>query len=137
MQELFNFSSKRGLYTLNCTILHSCAGEDIIVNLTAHKNMVGEMFESVGQAVGIHVLLLVIEHAHWKIKQKYDEADLIHFSEEGVNLDRLDELEPARANMVAHEFIMLVVATLGRLVGKQLARQLTEQLQDDCLEKEA
>ncbi len=99
--------------------------------------MVGEMFTSVGQAIGIHVLLLVIEHAHWKIKQKYDEAELIQFSEEGINLDRLDELEPARAKIVAYEFVMLVVATLGRLVGKQLACQLTEQLQNGCLEKEA
>lgn len=99
--------------------------------------MVGEMFTSVGQAIGIHVMLLVIEHAHWKTRQKYEEAELIHFSEEGITLDGLDQLEPARAKIVAYEFIMLVVATLGRLVGKQLALQLTEQLQDGCLETEA
>lgn len=106
-------------------------------DLTTYKNMVGEMFDSVGKAIGIHVMLLVIEHAHWKIKQKYEEAELIHFSEEGIFLDGLDELEPARAKSVAHEFVMFVVTTLGRLVGKQLARQLTEQLQDGCLETEA
>ncbi len=106
-------------------------------NLVTYKNMAGEMFDSVGQAIGIHVMLLVIEHAHWKTKQKYEEAELIHFSEEGITLDGLDQLDPARAKIVAHEFVMFVVATLGRLVGKQLARQLTEQLQYDCLDTEA
>lgn len=107
------------------------------MNLNSYKNMVGEMFDTVAQAIGVHVMLLVIEHAHWKAKQKYEEAELIHYSEDSVNLDRLDELEPARAKMVAHEFVMCIIATLGRLVGKQLASQLTEQLQDDLMEKEA
>lgn len=104
------------------------------MNLHSYKNMIGEMFDSVGKAIGIHVLLLVIEHAHWKTKQNYEEAELIHFSEKGVVLDGLDELEPARAKLVAHEFVMSVVATLSRLVGKQLAGQLTDQLKNNSLE---
>lgn len=107
------------------------------MNLHSYKVMVGEMFDSVGRAIGIHVLLLVIEHAHWKTKQNYEEAELIHFSEKGINLDRLDELEPARAKAVAHDFVMSVIATLGRLVGKNLASQLTDQLQEGYLEEEA
>lgn len=97
--------------------------------LTNYKNMINETFDSVGQAIGIHVMLLVIEHALWNTKHKYEEADVIAFSEEGVNLDGLNDLEPEKARLIAHFFMMSIIATLGRLVGIQLARQLTEQLQ--------
>jgi hypothetical protein len=100
------------------------------MKLNSYKVMCTEMFMSVGQAIGIHVLLLVIEHSLWQTKQKYEEAALIRFSEEGISLDALDTIDSEKANLVAHDFMMAIVATLGRLVGKQLAQQLTEQLQD-------
>jgi len=99
--------------------------------------MISETFNSVGQAIGIHVMLLVIEHAQWKTRQKYEAAELIRYSEEGIFLDRLEELDPVKAKLIAHEFVMSIVATLGRLVGKQLALQLTEQLKDNIIEMEA
>jgi hypothetical protein len=105
------------------------------LKLNAYKMMCTEMFTSVGQAIGIHVLLLVIEHALWQTKQKYEEASLIQFSEEGVSLDALDTIDSETANLVAHDFMMAIVATLGRLVGKQLAQQLTAQLQDEGKEE--
>ncbi|HBF40121.1 MAG TPA: hypothetical protein DDW50_22795, partial [Firmicutes bacterium] len=88
-----------------------------------------EMFTSVGQAIGIHVLLLVMEHALWQTKQKYEEANLIRFSEESVSLEELGKIDRDKADLIAHEFVMAIVSTLSRLVGKQLAQQLTEQLQ--------
>lgn len=93
--------------------------------------MVTETFHTVGQAIGIHVMLLVVEHALWKTKHKYQEASLINFSEDGIVLQGLSELEPERARAIAQEFILSIIATLGRLVGQQLAHQLTEQLQVD------
>lgn len=39
-----------------------------------YKVMVQEIFESVSQVIGIHVMLLVAEHAKWKIRNKYEEA---------------------------------------------------------------
>ncbi len=104
-------------------------------NLSNYKNMVSEMIESVGHAIGIHVMLLVIEHALWSTKLKYEEAELISFSEAGVAMDGLDNLEPKKAGLIAHSFMMSMIATLGRLVGTQLARQLTEQLQADVKEE--
>jgi hypothetical protein len=98
------------------------------MNLHAYKVMCAEMFMSVGQAIGIHILLLVIEHSIWQTKQKYEEAALIQFSEEGISLDVLDTIDSEKAKLVAHDFMMAIVATLGRLVGKQLAQQLTMQL---------
>lgn len=99
------------------------------INLNAYKAMCSEMFNSVGQAIGIHVLILVIERAQWQTKQKFEEAALICLSEEGISLDELDKIDPDKAVLVAHDFIMGIVSTLSRLVGKQLAQQLTEQLQ--------
>ena len=99
-----------------------------IDNLDTYKSMVKDTFQSVSQAIGIHVMLLVVERALWTTKHKYQEASLITFSEEGICLDNLDTLDPKQAQVIAHEFTMSIVATLGRLVGKQLANQLTEQL---------
>lgn len=104
--------------------------------MNTYKKIVSDMFHSVGQAIGIHVMLLVVEHALWKTKSKYEEASLIQFSEEGIILEDLDKLDPERARIVLHEFLMSLISTLGKLVGIQLARQLTEQLQESNLVKE-
>jgi len=93
-----------------------------------YRDMVQEIFESVGQAIGIHVMLLVVEHALWKTKQKYEDAVLISFSEEGISLEKLEDLEPEKAKQILKEFIIAIVSTLSRLVGIQLADKLTEQL---------
>ncbi len=96
--------------------------------LATHQQMLDDTFHSVGQAIGIQVMLLVIEHAMWKTKHKYEEAALIRFSEDGIFLTDLCELETEIAERVAHEFITAIVATLGKLVGLQLAEKMTEQL---------
>ncbi|HWP96067.1 MAG TPA: hypothetical protein VN426_04390 [Syntrophomonadaceae bacterium] len=93
--------------------------------------MIDEMFNTVGQAVGVHVILLVVEHSLWKTKHKYEDAERIHFSAEGIVLDDLSQLEPEKAQAIAEEFITMFVAALGRLVGKQMALQLTQQLNED------
>lgn len=93
--------------------------------------MINDIFEKVGQAVGVHVILLVVEHSLWKTRHKFADADLISFSEEGVNLEGLMQLDSDKAQVVTQEFITMFVATLGRLVGKQLAQQLIPQLNDD------
>lgn len=101
------------------------------VRLESYMITVNKLFSIVGQAVGIHVSMLVIEHSIWLTRQKYEEASLIVFSEEGISLENLGSIEPVLASTVAYEFITAIRATLGRLIGKQLARQLTEQLQLD------
>ncbi|MCG9968350.1 hypothetical protein L9W92_09825 [Pelotomaculum terephthalicicum JT] len=93
-----------------------------------YKEMTMEIFQSVTQAIGIHAMLLVLEHARWKTRQQYEEAALIEFSEEGISLVRLEQLSPEKTEEIAHFFLMSIVATLGRLVGIQIASQLTEQL---------
>lgn len=93
-----------------------------------HKETIDDLFISVGQVVGIHVFVIVLERALWKTQLKYEEATLIEISEDGVSLQELLKIEPDRAVLVAHEFLINIVNTLGHLVGKQLAKQLTEEL---------
>ena len=93
-----------------------------------YSDMVNDVFDSVKQAVGVHVMLLVIERALWQTKYKYEEAALITFSEDGIVLDDLASLDPERARLVAYSFITSVISILSNLVGKQLAHQLTNQL---------
>lgn len=100
-------------------------------DLNTYKKMIPEIFESVSQAIGVHVMLLVLERALWQTKLKYEEADLIQFSEDSISLEGLDDLEQEKAQAITYEFIMAVIATMGRLVGIQLAHQLTSQLQID------
>jgi hypothetical protein len=90
--------------------------------------MINETFVSVSDAIGIHVMLIVVEHALWSTKNKYEEAECIQFSEQGIDLEALDMLEDEKAQAIAHELAMTIISTLGRLVGKQLARQLMNEL---------
>ena len=93
--------------------------------LDFHKNTIDDLFVSVGQVVGIHVFVILLERALWKTQLKYEEAALIQISEDGVLLHELMKIEHDRAILVAHEFLINIVNTLGHLVGKQLAKQLT------------
>ncbi|SHI72440.1 hypothetical protein [Desulfosporosinus lacus] len=94
-----------------------------------HQKTIDELFISVGQVVGIHVFVIVLERALWKTQLKYEEAAMIKISEDGVSLNELFEIEQDRAILVVHEFLINIVNTLGHLVGKQLAKQLTEELE--------
>jgi hypothetical protein len=73
-------------------------------------------------------MVLVAEHAVWKTRHKYSDASLITVSEDGFNLSPLDDLPNDRARDVVSELILAIISTLGRLVGAQMAQQLTEQL---------
>ena len=44
-------------------------------------------------------------------------------------VQELFEIEQDRAVLVGNEFVINIVFTLGNLVGKQLAKKLTEELQ--------
>lgn len=96
--------------------------------LDTYKAMINEMHATVGRIIGIHVLLLVVEHAYWKTGQKYNETKMILFSEAGISLEPLEKLEPERAGLIAHDFFMVIVETLGRLVGSQMVSQLMNEL---------
>ncbi|MCB8818151.1 hypothetical protein [Desulfosporosinus shakirovi] len=93
-----------------------------------HQKTIDELFISVGQVVGIHVFVIVLERALWKTQLKYEEAAMIKISEDGASLKEMFEIEQDRAILVVHEFLINIVNTLGHLVGKQLAKQLTEEL---------
>jgi len=95
-----------------------------------YTTTVNEVFDSLVQSIGIHVTLLVTERALWLTKHKYEEASLITFSESGINLDQLAALDPERSKLIFLSFITNITATLSHLVGKQLAYQLTEELQE-------
>jgi hypothetical protein len=105
-------------------------------DLSIYKSMINSTFDSVEKAIGIHVMLLVVEHALWNTRNKFEEANLITFSEDGIVLDTLEELEPQKAEAVAQCLILDIIATLGRLVGKQLAQQLLKELQETTTEGE-
>ena len=99
-------------------------------DLSIYKSMINSKFDSVEKAIGIHVMLLVVEHALWNTRNKFEEARLITFSEDGIVLDGLEEMEPEKAVAIAQCLILDIINTLGRLVGKQLAHQLLKELQD-------
>jgi hypothetical protein len=101
-----------------------------VIPLDFHKTTINDLFASVGQVIGIHVFLIVLERALWKTKLKYEESALIRFSEDGIFLDELFKVEESKAVQVCHEFLINIVNTMGHLVGKQMAKQLTADLDD-------
>ena len=98
------------------------------------KKMIDDLFVSVGQTVGIQVFVIIFERALWKTELKYDEADLIQISEDGVELQELSKIEPDRAVLVLTEFLNNIVNTLVQLIGKQVVKQLTEELGNFMIE---
>lgn len=94
------------------------------------QEIIENMFCSIERALGVHVTLLLVERAIWKVREKYEEANLIEFSEQGINFDQLINVDPAKVNLITQEFITAFVATLSRLVGKQIASELTKQLEE-------
>lgn len=98
------------------------------------KKMIDDLFESVGQTVGIQVFVIIFERALWKTELKYDEANLIQISEDGVEVQELSKIEPDRAILVLTEFLNNIVNTLVQLVGKEVVKQLTEELGNFIIE---
>ncbi len=92
------------------------------------KKMIDDLFLSVGQTVGIQVFVIIFERALWKTELMYEEAELIHVSEDGVELQELTRIAPDRAVLVLTEFLNNIVNTLVQLIGKQVVKQLTEGL---------
>ncbi|MFZ3130757.1 MAG: hypothetical protein WA125_06540 [Desulfosporosinus sp.] len=92
------------------------------------KKMIDDLFESVGQTIGIQVFVIIFERALWKTELKYDEANLIQISEDGVEVQELSKIEPERAILVLTEFLNNIVNTLVQLVGKEVVKQLTQEL---------
>lgn len=99
------------------------------VDVETYQEMIGSIYRTVGGAIGVHVMMLVVERSIWLIRLSQPAADLITFDEEGISLEALNQAYPEEAAGVASELILALVSTLGRLVGEQIAKQLTDQLQ--------
>lgn len=99
------------------------------------KKMIDDLFVSVGQTVGVQVFVIIFERALWKTELNYVEADLIHVSEAGIELQELSKIAPDRAVLVLTGFLNNIVNTLVQLIGKQLVKQLTEELGDFMIEE--
>jgi len=105
------------------------------VDFNFRKKMIDDLFVSVGQTVGVQVFVIIFERALWKTELNYVEADLIHVSEAGIELQELSKIAPDRAVLVLTGFLNNIVNTLVQLIGKQLVKQLTEELGDFMIEE--
>ena len=99
------------------------------------KKMIDDLFVSVGQTVGVQVFVIIFERALWKTELNYVEADLIHVSEAVIELQELSKIAPDRAVLVLTEFLNNIVSILVQLIGKQVVKQLTEELGDFMIEE--
>lgn len=99
------------------------------VDVESYQEMIGTIYRTVGGALGIHVMMLVVERSVWLIRSSHPAATLITFDEEGISLEALNQAHPEEAAGVASELVLALLSTLGRLVGEQIAQQLTDQLQ--------
>lgn len=101
-----------------------------------HEEIIQQIINSMIKSLGIHVVTIIFEHALWKTKHKYEEADLISLNDETVHLDLSDKIDPEKAEFVVHEFLLSIIDSLTCLVGKQMAAKLVRELNNeegDCV----
>ena len=98
-------------------------------NLNFHKGIIDNLFKSIGQAVGVHVFVVILERALWQTQLKYEEAAMIKISEHGVSIqEEMFVIDQDRADLLSHEFLINIINTMGNLVGKELVIKLTDEL---------
>lgn len=93
------------------------------------EKIFNNIFATLEGMLGIHVTLLLVEENVWKVKEKYEEANLINYSAEGISLEKISRLESPKNILIIQEFILSFQTTLKLLLGQDLAYELTKQLE--------
>ena len=83
--------------------------------------------------VGIHTVMVLTQRALWMTRQKYDEAELIHFDEDGFSFEELQIIDRERVKALVEEFISVLLGILAGLLGKEIAEKLAHEI-DELLE---
>ena len=96
--------------------------------MNTYKANLPRVFDSVISTVGINVMLIVLETARYKIKNKYPEASAIYFSERGIVFDEIEKLPSEKAILIVEGFLTSVIDILGRLIGAKKAEKIASQL---------
>ena len=86
--------------------------------------------KGLSEALGVHVSMVIVEHALWNTRQRYEEAALVDVNDVRADLAPLEAIEPSRALAVMRELERHIVAILGRLVGKRMAEQVVGQIRN-------
>ncbi len=101
--------------------------------VTPHAARLAALWEKMVRAIGIHTVNVLLERAIWETSQAHPELTLIERTDEGLSFDALAQAYAGRpAEEISAAFgdldtdLMLILA---RLLGKEMAQRLAEELQ--------
>ena len=99
-----------------------------------YNDLAAQIWNKMVTLVGMHAVLVLAQRALWLTKQKYDDAGAIKISEDGIFFDELEEMEAQQLKAIMEEFFGSLAGTLTRLIGKDIAKKITREI--DFLWKE-
>ncbi|MGQ9677136.1 MAG: hypothetical protein ACUVX1_15855 [Chloroflexota bacterium] len=98
-----------------------------------HEARLRALWDNLMRTVGIHTLSVLMERAIFEAAQKYPELDLIKRTDEGLEFEALEKAYADRPQREVddafNELTSQLLLILARLLGKEMARQLAEELE--------
>lgn len=105
--------------------------------LFLYSDLITRTWTRMVKLVGVHTVMILTKRAIWLTSQKYSEASLIKYDEDGFNLSGLlDYANPKLAKETLEEFLGSLIDILTRLVGRDVTRKLAAEI-DSMFNREA
>ncbi len=97
--------------------------------LAVYDQLARKSWDRMVAMVGVHTVMILAQRAVWLTRQNYEEADAIRLDEDGLSLlDLAHVCDEDRAGLVAGEFFTCLFGILSRLVGQEMARKMSGDL---------
>jgi len=93
-----------------------------------YNDLAHQIWSKMVALVGIHTVMVLVQRALWMTKQKYFEAEAIKVSEDGIFFDALQGMETKRLKTILEEFFGSLVSILTRLVGNEITKKITQEI---------
>lgn len=101
--------------------------------VTPHAARLATLWERMVRAIGIHTVNVLIERAIWETSEAYPDLTLIERTDDGLAFDAVEaayagrpEAEISAAFSSLYTELSLILA---RLLGKEMAQRLAEELE--------
>ena len=101
--------------------------------LDLYTSLLQRAWQRMVDLVGIHTVMVMPQRALWMTRQKYGEAELIHFDEGGFSFKELEILDRERLKALVEEFVSTMLGILAGLLGKEFTEKLAHEI-DELLE---
>lgn len=96
--------------------------------IKVYNDLANQTWQRMVNLVGVHTVIILVQRALWMTQQKYGEASRIELDETGISFNRLETASPDITKTLVEEFFGSLISILTRLVGRDIARKLAEEI---------